>query len=111
VLWITLAVACFYGCRSTSTPPSPLRLLENEDQVRTEVLSQIPPGTAVASAKKFMENNRFKCEFAEIEGEKVLLCQRTVPMGLMVTHTWSITFPYENDAIIDVRIKTWGTGP
>lgn len=118
--WLGVGLALMVGCQTGLLQPAPapeqepvvMDLRGDSEQVRTNVLEQIPQGTSVQTAKETLEQNGFKCAYLRTKDEGVYLYgELTDAARQEVDHPFSLLLPYTPEGISDVQISSVPIGP
>ncbi len=96
------------------------RHLETPDEMRSEILTQIPPGTPVGTAIGIMESNQFDCERRTSEPFETadfyrdafdhVHCRRTDKAGPGRVRCWQVALEVHDETVTDVFVKISYTG-
>ena len=110
-VWLELMLSVLVlGCCSSAPNPH-VRLFENADDMRGEVLAHTPVGTPIGHAKAVMEENGFECSHFEHKAKRYICCRTDRNLSLLVSRVWNISIQYENDVVTDVHVSTGLVGP
>jgi hypothetical protein len=110
--YLALILASVPGCASSLAVTSGIE--ESPRMVET-ILSQIPVGTPVDDAQRFMEREGFKCSrsigesFGDHKGLDYIYCDRSE--GLVVQRRWQVALVHRNGKVIEVLASTGLVGP
>ena len=101
--------------------------VESSDEMRQLLSAQLPHGTNVDEAKRFMEREGFSCKierngtFVEKtwfgaqeprhENIDFLDCRRTQSYGLLVARFWGVALVLDGDEVEDVLVSRFIDGP
>ncbi|MBP7582866.1 MAG: hypothetical protein KBA61_02450 [Spirochaetes bacterium] len=110
IIIIALLVSC-------ASPEPAIRLADNAEGTRAEILAAIPHGTSIEKATAVMRANGFRCEprknaaFLERTGIDYLYCDRERAVGLMVGRRWQVAFVDKGGWVMDILVGTGLIGP
>lgn len=114
VVLTAVALAAVAGCAGTQ---SFTRGIEEPPRMVDAVLGQIPVGTAVDDAQRFMEREGFDCSRetnAELRDGKMLdyiYCDRSDSEGWIVSRRWQVKVVHRDDKVVEVIAHTGLVGP
>ena len=111
---LTAAVlAVVTGCTGTR---SVTRDIEEPPRLVEVVLSQVPVGTSVENAQRFMEREGFKCsrtiagQFGDRKGLDYVYCDRSEG-GVWVQRRWQVAIVHRGGKVTEVLASTGLVGP
>ena len=96
----------------TAEPPLPLSKNDNEE-MRTALLEQIPIGTSIGDARAFMERSGFACEFTSgPDGESTWLsCNRHAASIWPVSVRWDVKLKCQQQRVSEILVNSGLAGP
>jgi len=106
-------LAAITGCSSTR---SVTRDIEEPPRMVEAVLGQIPIGTPVDDAQRFMEREGFQCSrstneaFLDRKGLDYLCCDRSEGSGV-VQRRWQVAVVHRDGKVVEVLASTGLVGP
>ena len=110
LLWLLLVA--FAGCIDTQ---SVTRGIEVPARMVEAVLSEIPLGTSVEDAARFMEREGFACtretnaEFLNRKGLDYIRCDRSE--GGVVARRWQVAVVHKDGKVVEIITSTGLVGP
>ena len=99
-----------------------ITLYDDTAQMRREILSKIPAGTDIETAKMIMKKNHFDIEDMKIDSPlyrqefvkepfDYIFCRRDKNgFFSFIEKSWAVAILYKNNKVIDVKNELWLTG-
>jgi hypothetical protein len=106
---VLIAVAGCTGTRSAT------RGIEEPPRMVEAILAQVPVGTAVDDAQRFMEREGFACSrktnagFLDRSGLDYIYCDRSE--GTVVSRRWQVAVVHRDGKVVEVLASTGLVGP
>jgi len=113
VALIAVALVAVAGCAGTR---SVTRDIQEPPRMVEAVLAQIPVGTPVDDAQRFMEREGFACsrntnaEFLDRKGLDYVYCDRSEGSGF-VQRRWQVAVIHRDGKVVEVLASTGLVGP
>jgi hypothetical protein len=113
---ICLATVCVIlaGCGSTH---SITRGISESPRMVEAILGQIPIGTPVEDAQRFMKREGFECSrttngsLGDRHGIDYVYCDRSESVGFPVSQRWQVVLVYRDGKVTEVLASTGLVGP
>ena len=117
--WIHLlsAVVLLLGCARDTQVVRVTAGIEQPALMQSTLVKNIPKGTPLADAKRFMEREGFECSitrngsFSGRDGIDYIYCDRHDRVDIWVSRRWQIALVLEDDTVADVSVSHGLIGP
>lgn len=117
--WIHLlpAIVLLVGCAHDKQTVRVTTGIEDPAMMQSTIVKNIPNGTQLADAKRFMQSEGFKCSitrngsFSDRDSIDYIYCDRLDRVDDWVSRRWQIALVLEDDAIADVSVSHGLIGP
>lgn len=113
---VVIIVAFTTGCVSSSsqkaTPPAALRPNGTDAELAERILTIVPVGTPIETAKQSLINTGLRCstELDTTTGEPYLSCSYSDERDIWITWVWSIRVECADRVVTGVTCKQAGIG-